>query len=229
MAWGRKAEEPKPAAGDPEVKPGEKKEDEKDIATIIAEALRPYGEQITSMRADLDAMKAPKPVASGAPEIPSVLDDENGAFNARLTPVLAKVYESEAKMVANDVEREYRSAGYGDLWDENRAAINKELENTPLVRQDATTNKIIPHRGDPEYIRKVADMIIGQAVRKGLLKYDGRNKNFFLEDATGDQSIIGRKPLESDGLSKKQIEAAKRFGIPLADFKKAKDRLDFVS
>lgn len=228
MAWGRKPEEPKPAVGDPEVKPGEKKEDEKSVADIIAEALKPFGEQFTAMRAELDAMKAPKPAPTGAPEIPSVLDDENAAFSARLTPVLAKVYESEAKMVANDVEREYRSAGYGDLWDENRADINKELESTPLVRQDAN-NKIIPHRGDAEYIRKVADMVIGKAVRKGLLKYDGRDKKFFLEDATGDTTIIGRKPLDSDGLSKKQIEAAKRFGIPLADFKRAKDRLDFVS
>lgn len=227
MAWGRKPEEPKPAAGDPEVKPGEKKEDDKDVATIIAEALKPFGEQFSAMRAELDSLKAPKPAAPGAPEIPSVLDDENGAFNARLTPVLAKVYESEAKMVANDVEREYRSAGYGDLWDENRAEINKELEATPLVRE--VGGKIVAHRGDAAYIRKVADMVIGQAVRKGLLKYDGRDKKFFLEDASGDTSIIGRKPLDSDGLSKKQIEAAKRFGIPLADFKKAKDRLDFVS
>lgn len=215
-----------PASPDPEVK--NDKPPEKDLATIIAESLAPMNARFEALEGKLNTLSAPPaPPKPASAEIPSVLDDENAAFAARLTPVLQHTMEVEAKMVRNDIEREYRAKGFGDLWDEHRKGIEEFLDVTPLVRQDPG-GKIVPHRGDANVVRNVADMFIGKAVRDKGIRFDGKDKRFFLEDATGDTDLLSRRPAENEGLTKKQIEAAKKFGIPVADYKKAAGKLDFV-
>src|SRR5215468_4797057 len=105
---------------DTEVKPGEEKPPEKTIAEQIAEAVAPFKEGIETMRAELETLRKPKAPPVAPTEPTSVLDDENAAFAQRLTPILAKQWEIEARMVRDEVEKEYEAAGFGDLLKENR-------------------------------------------------------------------------------------------------------------
>jgi len=232
MAWKKTFTETPPEKKEPEVATDpEKKPDvtppEKTIAEQIADALKPVTEGFTAMRGDIDALKVrttPKEVK----EVPSVVDDEDGAFNARLTPIMAKTLELEAKDAKRDVEQEYKNLGFGDLWEENRKDIDKFLSEAPLITQDREGHPV-PLRGNPEYIRNVADMMFGRAAKKSGIKFDGKDKRFFLEDTTGDGTVIVRREKPEEGITKKQLEAAKRFGIPIAEYRKAMGKLDFVA
>src|SRR5579859_1136426 len=101
-----------------EVKPAEKTP-----AELIPESLKPITDAFGAMRAEIDALKV-KTTPKEYPEIPSVMDDEDRAFNTRLTPIMAKTLEMEARLAKDDVEREYKKLGFGDLWDENRTEID---------------------------------------------------------------------------------------------------------
>jgi hypothetical protein len=231
MAWKKmfgnnEPEKENQVPNDPEKKV-DAKPPEKPISEIIAESLKPLSEGMASMRAELESMKT-KPAPKEKPEVASVLEDEDAAFNQRLTPIMAKTLEMEARMARQDVEREYRNLGFGDLWDDNRTEIDNFLDKSALVSQDERGTPVAL-RGNPDYIRNVADMIIGRVARKGGIRFDGKDKKFFLEDATGDGGgNLNRKRLDTEGLSNKQIEAAKRFGIPISEYKKAAGKLDFV-
>lgn len=228
MAWKKMFgdTEKESEVANPEKKPDDKPV-EKSIAEVIADSLKPFSETLASIKSDVDALKT-KPAPKERPETPSVLDDEDGAFATRLTPIMAKQLELEARMAKDDVEREYRNLGFGDLWDENRKEIEDFLAGAALVAQDAQ-GKPVPLRGNPDFIRNVADMVIGRTARKGGIRFDGKDKKFFLEDTTGDGGGNSmRRKLDTDGLTQKQIEAAKRFGIPVTEYKKAAGKLDFV-
>jgi len=155
------------------------------------------------------------------------MDDEDAAFNTRLTPIMAKTLELEAKDAKREVEQEYRNLGFGDLWDQNRKDIDAFLAKAALVTQDEN-GQPAALRGNPEFIRNVADMMIGRAAKKGGVKFDGKDNKFFLEDTTGDGTVIVRKEKETEGITKKQLEAAKRFGIPIDQYRKAASKLKFV-
>ena len=199
---------------------------EKSIADQIADALKPVTEGFGSMRAEIDALKV-RTTPKETHEVTSVMDNEDEAFNQRLTPIMAKTLEMEARLAKDDIEKEYKQLGFGDLWDENRKGIDDFLANSALVTQDSA-GKPVPLRGNPEFIRNVADMIIGRAVRKGGVKFDGKDKKFFLEDTNGEGTVITKRVAETEGITKKQLEAAKRFGIPIKEYRAAREKLNFV-
>jgi hypothetical protein len=205
---------------------GEVKLPEKSPAELIADALKPVTEGFAAMRGEIDALKV-RTAPKGQPEIPSVLDDEDGAFNTRLTPIMAKTLEMEARLAKDDIEKEYKNLGFGDLWEQNRKDIDAFLSKAALVTT-GEDGKPVALRGNPEYIRNVADMMIGRAAKKGGVKFDGKDNKFFLEDTTGDGTVIVRKEKESEGITKQQLDAAKRFGIPIAEYRKAAGKLNFV-
>lgn len=212
---------------DPEKKVDAKpKEPEKSPAEIIAESLKPVTEAVTAMRAEIDALHA-KTTPKEKREIASVLEDEDAAFNQRMTPIMVKTLELEANQNLSKVEAEYRKEGYGDLWDENRPDIEKFLSQAALVTNN-DKGETVALRGDPAFIRNVADMCIGRAVKKGGVKYDGKDKKFWLEDANGEETVITRREKATDGITKSQLKAANRFGIPIEEYKKAAAKLKFV-
>ena len=215
---------------DKEVKPGEEeKPPEKTPAELIAESLGPLTEGLNTLRSEFEALKRPKPAPVVPNEPPSVLEDENAAFATRLMPVIAKQWEIEARMVFADIEKEYRNAGFGDLIDENRAKIINSLERTDLARFDQDRKIAVPLRGDPDIVRGILDQVLGQAVRtKGIRYRGGKEANFFLEDSTGETSFIERKHPETEGLSPKQVQFARKMKIPIADYQKSAKKLDFV-
>src|SRR2546426_8555322 len=202
MAWGKPTNDKKETEVTTNIeKKADDKPPEKTPAELIAESLKPVTDALTLMKGELDALKV-KTTPKEQHEVPSVMDDEDAAFNVRLTPIMARQLEIEARIAKDDVEKEYKTLGFGDLWEENRKGIDDFLSSTSLVTQDAN-GKPAPLRGNPEYIRNVADMIIGRAVRKGGVKFDGKDKKFFLEDTTGDGTIITKKVAETEGITKK--------------------------
>lgn len=208
----------------PEVTPEPPKAVEKSPAELIAEALQPLSQQFQQMRDKLDAIenntvKKPDPVQQR--EVTSVLDNEDVAFNQRLTPVVMRQLELEARVVKNDVKREYADAGFGDMWREYEKQINESLDAAPLVTADGQ-----PLRGNPAYIRNVVDMVFGRAAREKGMRFDGKNKSFFLESAGG--SGNGQQAVQDDGLSESQRKALAKWGISTEDAKKSMAKLRFI-
>src|SRR5258708_10914945 len=102
MAWpklgGNKVDEGKKPDANPEVKPGDPDAPpEKSVADLIAEAVGPMKEHIAKLETDLAEAKKPRNTSAPADPV-SVLDDENAAFNQRLTPILGKQLEIEARI-----------------------------------------------------------------------------------------------------------------------------------
>jgi len=206
------------------------KSNEKSVAEIISESLAPFAQRFDKLQQDIDDIKKPKePVRKVEPtERISVLDDEDAAFNQRMTPILQSQLELEARINVRDVKQEYVDAGFGSIWIQNESEITKVLEGTSLVQADGNGGgkKL---RGDSQYIRNVADMIIGRAARAGGVKFDGTKKTFFLEGANGNESAGGSKGAETEGLTAKQVKLAQRLGIPLDKMKTTVSKLEFVS
>jgi hypothetical protein len=202
---------------------------EKSPAEVIAESLRPLTDKLDaiSQRIDQVEQSTRKPVPKAEPTaVTSVLEDEDAAFSQRMTPLMLRTLELEARMVRDQIEREYTTAGFGDLWSQFRPQIEGALNGSQLVTPDGQGGAK-PLRGDPEYIRNVVDMIFGRAARTAGMRFDGKNKTFFLESAGGGEGA-GPKP-EADGLTPEQRKVFNRMGVPLEEAKKSLAKLKFVS
>lgn len=228
MSWPwQKQEETEKPTMEPEKKVEETKP-EKSIAEILSESLSPLREELAATRRDIEALKQPAEVKrTVAPERISVLDDEDAAFNQRMTPILQSQLELEARVNTKEVKQEYIDAGFGAFWQQNEAEINRTLEGSALVQPDGQGG-VKKLRGDAAYIRNVADMIIGRSARSGGVKFDGAKKTFFLEGANG-ESQSPTHAAETEGLTAKQVKLAQRMGIPLDKMKKTVSGLEFVS
>lgn len=218
----------KPVNADPQVEGGEKKV-EKTPAEIIADSLstglKPVTDSMAALNARLDTIEAAtrRPEVKRDPvEATSVLDDENAAFTQRLTPLLLRQLELEARIVKSDIKNEYAAAGYGDLWSQYQKEIDQVIEGSPIVSGEGK-----PLRGDPQYIRNVVDMVFGRAARAGGMRFDGKSKGFFLETAGGGDTSV-RTP-ENDGLTDGQRKVMGRLKVSNDDAKKVLAKLKFVN
>lgn len=198
---------------------------EKTAAELIAEQFGPLKDTLTNLVARLDSIeentKKP-PVRVENPEMISVLDNEDAAFAQRVGPVMLRQFEIEARIVRDEIRREYTKAGYGEVWEQFEDKINKVLEGTPVVRPDGKA-----WRGDPDYIRNTVDMIFGRAAREAGIQFGGKSKGFFLESTSG-ATGESRVP-ENDGLSNDQRRVMGRMKISADDMKKVMAKLKFVS
>lgn len=223
MAWPFNSEE-KPN-GDGESKPPEKSPAEL-IAESVSAALKPFADRLDNLATDMASVKEstkPRQPEAKPMDLPSVFDNEDAAFNLRLTPIMARQLELEARVALKDIKYEYQSAGFGDLWSQYESDINSILEQSPLVDGN---NKLL--RGNPDYIRNTVDMVFGRAARKAGMRFDGKNKTFFLESAGGDGGP-GFAETHEDGLSADQRKVFQRMGVPLDQAKKTMAKLKFVS
>lgn len=220
----------------PEVKPadgevgGDTKPPEKSPAEIIAESLQTALQPVMAKLSEQDARfttledrTKPPERRVEATEVTSVLDNEDVAFAQRLTPLMARQLELEARIVKSDIKSEYVSAGYGDLLKKFEGEINQTIDGSGLVTADGK-----PLRGDPQYIRNVIDMILGRAARAAGMKFDGKDRGFFLETG-GSGADSTTHANDGDGLTDAQRRVVTRMGIPLADAKKVIGKLQFVS
>lgn len=221
--WNKEVAEPE-AKPTSEVKPGEKS-----LAEQIAESLKPMVDTMGKVNDRLTAMEQSavrrperqEPVERVEPT--SVLDDENVAFAQRLTPIMLRQLELEARIVRSDIKTEYTRSGYGDLWEQYEKDINGVLDGTPTVTGDGKA-----FRGDPQYIRNVVDMIFGREARKAGMQFGGKNKGFFLESGTGGDEH-GESAPKNDGLSDDQRRVFNRMKVSTEDAKKVMTKLKFVN
>lgn len=215
---------------DPNPEKTPEKSNEKSVAEIISESLTPFTQRFDQLQQDINELKKPKEVVK--PREPqeriSVLDDEDAAFNQRMTPILQSQLELEARINTRDVKQEYIDAGFGAIWASNEKDITSTLEGTALVQADGNGG-FKKLRGDAQYIRNVADMIIGRAAKAGGVRFDGGKKTFYLEGANGGENAGGSRAAETEGLTAKQVKLAQRLGIPLDKFKGTVSKLEFVS
>lgn len=214
----------------PNAEAGAEKKVEKTPAEIIAEsvsaALKPLSDKIDAYDVRFKTLetntKRPEPKVTPV-ENTSVLDDENVAFAQRLTPLMLRQLELEARIVKGDIKAEYAQAGYGELWAQYESEINQVLENSPLVNGEGKAM-----RGDPQYIRNAVDMIMGRAARKAGMRFDGKSKGFFLETAGNAGGNDGTHAPEADGMTEGQRKIFGRMKVPLEDAKKVMAKLKFV-
>lgn len=223
--WDKKETVVDPTNANPDPVPGDASASQPNPAELIAEALRPFGEQFSQLNQRLSQMEEnsrPKPKAIEPQEVTSVYEDENAAFNQRLTPIAMRQLELEARMVKGDIQREYEGLGFGDMWRQYAGEIDQFLSGSPLVAADG---KVL--RGDPAYIRNVVDMVLGRAARTKGLKFNGKDQTFFLESAGG--GAEGSASPANDGLSDKQRRVFERMGVNSADGKKTLEKLQFIN
>ena len=197
------------------------------IAESVASAMKPFADAIEAQNARFDTIEAQtKPVERKAPveqsEVTSVLDNEDVAFAQRLTPIMARQLELEARYVKNEIKGEYVLAGFGDLLTKFAKDIDSTLDTSGLVTTDGK-----PLRGDPQYIRNVIDMILGRAARAAGMRFDGKDRGFFLETG-GSGADAGTGGQQADGMTDAQRRVTQRMGIPLEDAKKVIKKLQFV-
>lgn len=205
-----------------------------DVAQLIADALKPVTDklgtldQINTRLQTVEERVTPKPRATEGdqPKLTSFMEDEDTAFAQRVSPLLQRQLELEARMVFDQVRREYEQSGFSELFSTYQEEINKTLEGSPLAQPDGQGG-MKALRGDPQYIRNVVDMVLGRAARKGGIKFDGAKKQFFLETAGGAEGGGSRQP-DTDGMTDKQRQIFTRMGVPLDKAKETMGKLEFV-
>jgi hypothetical protein len=214
-----------------ETKPPAEKTQAEQVADSIAAALGPMTESlrtISERQRQLEEKLTPKPKAAESAQPTSVLEDEDAAFGQRLGPVVLRQLELEARIVRDQIEREYEKAGFGDIWNQYRSDIEKTLNGSQLYTPDGQGG-VKALRGDPEYVRNVVDMIFGRAARQAGMRFDGKDKKFFLENAGGDAGPGSHNKPADDGLSADQRKVFQRMGVPLDKAKETLGKLRFVS
>jgi hypothetical protein len=219
-----------PNANDPANAEGGTPPAEKPIAQIIAEsmgeALRPVVEGQAAINARLEKVETAtarpaRPEAESAqPQRISIFDDEQGALTQAMAPLAAQTLTIEAKMIRNEVQAEYVSKGYGQLWTEYEKEIDGILEGTSLVSADGTRKL----RGDKAYIYNVVDMVFGRHAREAGIKFGGKDKGFFIESAGGDTGNLSNGS-QGDGLTDAQRKMFNKTGVSSTDAAKTMKRM----
>src|SRR6516225_2273449 len=119
----------------------------------MGELLSPISQKLDSQSERLAALEeSRKPKEPVNTEIPSVLDDENAAFNSRLTPIAVEHVSLRAMVIEDRVLRELKD------FEEFLPQIRKELANTQVQV------KAMPNY--EAYVRNVINMVIGEEARK---------------------------------------------------------------
>jgi hypothetical protein len=218
MAWPKdlfsskkEGEVAEPNQPDP-TKPPEKTQAELISESIKAE-LEPFKAQVMQAISEQVQSLKPKPPDPNAnpPENISVLDNEDAAFNQRMSPLLQVELDTRAELMRDRVAREY-----GESWNHFAADIDATLKQSPIQL-----------RADPAYIRNVADMVIGRKARENGFRFDSENKKFFIEDSGGSASVDAKQP-DTSGLTDKQRKVFERMGVPMERAKEVMSKLEFV-
>jgi len=164
--------------------PAVKQEGEKPPqAPSAEELLAKMGELLSPLSAKMDsfaerlaaAEEARKPKEPVNTEIPSVLDNEDAAFNQRLTPLAVETVNLRSRMIEREVLDELE--GFSEFLPE----IRKELASTNVQV------KAMPNY--EAYVRNVVDMVVGREARKGGLRRD--KQRFVLEDGSSSSDNTG--------------------------------------
>ena len=176
MAWPFRQPDPDP---EKEKKIAEQSKVERDefissLRTSFEETLKPIREDIDALKTSSTRTVPPERKQDPPPDIPSVLDNEDAAFGARLGPIAAQTVMLNARMTETEVLSDISAKGWGHLVPQIREVLEKQ---TPLQTKAG--------QGYRGYVENVADMLIGKEAKAKGLKFDGNKQTFFLEDASG--------------------------------------------
>lgn len=144
------------------------------LRTSFEESVKPLRDELAELKAAAATRATPTPARTEPTEIPSVLDNEDAAFNARLGPVAVQTALLNARMTESEVLSDISAKGWGHLVPQIREVLEKQ---TPLQTKAG--------QGYRGYVENVADMLIGKAAKDKGLRFDGQKQTFFLEDAGG--------------------------------------------
>jgi hypothetical protein len=196
---GREKPEDKPA-DKPADKPTQDASQDELLAKMrksFEEVVQPIREKVDSYEARFgtleEATRKPAPKVENQ-EIPSVLDDEDGAFRTRLGPTEARVALIAGQMVEDRIVADINAQGWGEIVPELREKLAKVH---PM------------YKAVPEYegsVRQIANGIIGaRAVKKGLKADPTKQTYYFSEDAgaTGKSDNVVRVTPEDQRLMDK--------------------------
>jgi hypothetical protein len=173
--WPNNKKEEPPAVKQEGEKPPQAPSAEELLAKM-GELLSPISQKLDSQSERLAALEeSRKPKEPVNTEIPSVLDDENAAFNSRLTPIAVEHVSLRAMVIEDRVLRELKD------FEEFLPQIRKELANTQVQV------KAMPNY--EAYVRNVINMVIGEEARKGGLRRD--KQRFVLEDGSSSSDNTG--------------------------------------
>jgi len=219
MAWNpfRKTDEP------------DKKDDQSksEIDTLVEklgvsfdERIKPLREGFEKLQGEWDGIKAAatkEPDSNGGgdgtrPTIPSVSENEDAAFAARLGPVVALNIQTNARLTEREILDEI-----SPNWSHLIPEIRGYFSSPPLSRKAQADY--------PDFCRNIKDMVVGKAAQKAGLRFDKKNERFFLEDATaktgGEDSPLADPDLSwTDGTGKliSGSETLARLGIKPEEF-----------
>jgi hypothetical protein len=173
-----------------------KKEADDFIAQLTTTFEAKLDAKLKPLQDELAAVKTaatPKPRTEGSqdpPQTPSVLDDEDAAFNARIGPLAVQTALLNARMTEAEVLNDISSQGWGHIIPQIREVLEKQ---TPLQTKAG--------QGYKGYVENVAAMLIGKEAKAKGLKFDGNKQTFFLEDASSSNGNTGGKQRQLDELA----------------------------
>lgn len=242
-----KGEEHKDPEVNGEVKPPEKTDAEllaetvnSAVGTALATALKPISDALGTVATRVESVeqrfsKPPEKHDNGGEgngettvSYPSVFDDEDAAIGTRVVravaPIMQQQYEMQANLNFNEVKSEYEAKGYGELFAQFGDKIRGLVASAPLVTNDGK-----PYRGDKEYIRRVFNMVFGEAAIQKGVKLGGKDQGFFLESTGGSPDAAGGNGGQVTGLTQEQITFAKKNKIPLDAYKSTVSKMKFVN
>lgn len=144
------------------------------LRSSFEESIKPLRTEFAELKARVEAPPVRQQTTTEKTEIPSVLDNEDAAFAARLGPVAVQTALLNARMTETEVLNEISGKGWGHLIPKVREVLEKQ---TPLQTKTG--------QGYRGYVENVADMLIGKEAKEKGLRFDGQKQTFFLEDASG--------------------------------------------
>lgn len=188
MAWPSFGRQPDPdPKKEEELKAQSKKEADEFIAQLTTSFETKLNEKLEPLKQEIAAVKTaatPKPPENHDQDrrVPSIMDDEDAAFNARLGPLAAQTVMLNARLTETEVLSDISSQGWDHIIPQIREVLDKQ---TPLQTKAG--------EGYKGYVENVAAMIIGRSAREKGLKFDGTKQTFFLEDSSNNSNPEGNK------------------------------------
>jgi hypothetical protein len=156
---------------------------------------------LDQVRAELAALQQPKPVVTGEKKPASFYEDAEQAFNDRIAPFAEHTLRTSAELAEmkarQKFDREYKKWG-------------KEIDDM------VSGHKNLAERGNPALYENIVNIVKGRHLEE-VLEAERKGESFFVE--SGSAAHVGGSQIDSShGLSKDQIDAAKRMGMTPEDF-----------
>lgn len=156
---------------------------------------------LDQVRAELAALQQPKPTISDIKKPTSFYEDADAAFNDRIAPFAEHTLRTSAELAElkarNKFDREYKKWG-------------KEIDDM------VANHKNMADRGNPGLYENIVNIVKGRHLEE-VLEAERKGESFFVESGSA-AHVGGSQKDATHGLSKDQLDAAKRLGMSTEEF-----------